>query len=185
MSLTDDTTTLLDLEYAEIENLEQRPDSITVSFHLKRRPHDCPHCHSLTDTVHDYRIQYVKDIPVLGRPLLWKYRKRRYHCSCCGKHFFESNHLLPKWHRITSRLALYSFSLLVSDKVIKRTGFGYHNFHSFRKRILLIHKHCLSFFSFFTPTIDFEPKKNGQEVIYSLLVFSALCIAATLFQFGR
>ncbi len=112
MSLTDYTTTLLDLEYAEIENLEQHPNSIIVSFHLKRRPHYCPHCHSLTDTVHDYRIQYVKDIPVLGRPLIWKYRKRRYHCNCCGKHFLESNHLLPKWHRITSRLALYSLSLL-------------------------------------------------------------------------
>ena len=28
-----------------------------------------------------------------------------------------------------------------SIKVIKRTGFGYRNFHNFRKRILLIHNH--------------------------------------------
>lgn len=112
MSLIDYTTTLLDLEYAEIENIEQNPNSIIVSFHMKRRPHYCPHCNSLTDSIHDYRTQYVKDIPVLGRSLLWKYRKRRYHCHCCGKHFFEHNHLLPKWHRISSRLALYAVSLL-------------------------------------------------------------------------
>lgn len=112
MSHTDFTTTLLDLEYAVIENVEQHSNSVIVSFHLKRRPHYCPHCHTLTDSVHDYRTQFVKDIPVLGRPLIWKYRKRRYHCHCCGKHFFEHNHLLPKWHRISSRLALYALSLL-------------------------------------------------------------------------
>lgn len=112
MSLTDYTTTLLDLEYAEIENVEQHTNSIILSFHLKRRPHFCPFCNTLTDKIHDYRTQFVKDIPVLGRSLIWKYRKRRYHCPCCGKHFFENNHLLPKWHRITSRLALYALSLL-------------------------------------------------------------------------
>lgn len=143
MSLTDYTTSLLDLEYAEIENIEQQPNTIIVSFHMKKRPHFCPHCHTLTDTVHDYRIQYVKDLPVLGRHLLWKYKKRRYHCSCCGKHFIESNHLLPKWHRITSRLALYSFSLLgekrsVSDvahslNVSSTTLFRWLNLLSFPK----------------------------------------------------
>lgn len=119
MSLIDYTTTLLDLEYAEIENIEQNQNTTIVSFHLKRRPHYCPHCNTLTDSVHDYRTQYVRDIPVLGRSLIWKYRKRRYHCHCCGKHFFEHNHLLPKWHRISSRLALYAISLLEERRSFK------------------------------------------------------------------
>ena len=119
MSHIDYTTTLLDLEYAEIENIEQNQNSTIVSFHLKRRPHHCPHCNTLTEAVHDYRTQYVKDIPVLGCPLIWKYRKRRYHCPCCGKHFFERNHLLPKWHRISSRLALYALSLLKERRSFK------------------------------------------------------------------
>lgn len=51
--------------------------------------------------------------------LIWKYRKRRYHCHCCGKHFFEHNHLLPKWHRISSGLALYAISLLEERRSFK------------------------------------------------------------------
>ena len=47
MSHVDYTTTLLDLEYAEIENIEQNQNSTIVSFHLKRRPHHCPHCNTM------------------------------------------------------------------------------------------------------------------------------------------
>ena len=119
MPQPDYTTTLLDLEYAEIDLISQNPDSVVIEFHLKRRVHHCPHCDTLTDIVHDYRTQFVKDIPVLGRPLVWKYRKRRYHCPCCGKHFFETNHLLPKWHRITSRLAVFALSLLREKRSVK------------------------------------------------------------------
>ena len=119
MSHKDYITKLLDLEYAEIENISQKTDTIIITLHLKRRVHQCPHCATLTDTIHDYRTQYVKDIPVLGRHLIWEYKKRRYHCPCCGKHFHETNHLLPKWHRITSRLAVYALSLLHEKRSFK------------------------------------------------------------------
>lgn len=135
MPHVDYTTTLLDLEYAEIENIEQNQNSTIVSFHLKRRPHHCLHCNTLTESVHDYRTQYVKDIPVLGRPLIWKYRKLRYHCPCCGKHLpclktgnltfstpliFSSPMLLPKGSTIPSRFlkepVLGIAILLISEK---------------------------------------------------------------------
>ena len=80
---------------------------LTISFHLKRKIHTCPYCGALTDTVHDYRYQYVKDLPIQGRILFWHYRKRRYVCRCCNKRFYEKNYLLPKYHRITHRLAIY------------------------------------------------------------------------------
>ena len=33
-------------------------------------------------------------------------------CPCCNKRFYESNYLLPKWHRITNRLALQAIQKL-------------------------------------------------------------------------
>jgi transposase len=39
-------------------------------------------------------------------------RKRRYRCSSCGKRFFEHNSFLPRYHRMTNRLAAYIISKL-------------------------------------------------------------------------
>lgn len=49
---------------------------------------------------------------MLGKHLIWMYRKRRYRCPCCGKRFYESNYLVPKWHRITNRLAAQCIGML-------------------------------------------------------------------------
>ena len=64
--------------------------------------HRCPACGGLTDRVHDYRMQIIKDVP-LGRTTLLHLRKRRYRCDC-GKRFFEKNTFLPRYYRSTSRL---------------------------------------------------------------------------------
>ncbi len=112
MPNTDFTTIFLEMEDAVIERVENEANKIVVHLHLKRRPHTCPQCKAITDRVHDYRLQTIKDLPVLGKPLLWKLRKRRYTCPCCHKHFQEQNCLLPKFHRITNRLALYALKLL-------------------------------------------------------------------------
>ncbi|MEI3141036.1 MAG: transposase family protein [Lawsonibacter sp.] len=49
--------------------------------------HPCPACGALTDRVHDYRMQTVKDVP-FGRKTLLHLRKRRYRCMC-GKRFLR------------------------------------------------------------------------------------------------
>ena len=62
----------------------------------------CPACGGLTDRVHDYRTQIIKDVP-LGRTTLLHMRKRRYRCDC-GKRFYEKNAFLARYYRSTSRL---------------------------------------------------------------------------------
>ena len=93
---------LLDLEDVIVTNVETISGELRVCLELPRTKHACPACGALTDHVHDYRMQRVKDIP-LGRKTLLYLRKRRYRCLC-GKRFFEKNSFLPKYHRVTSRL---------------------------------------------------------------------------------
>jgi len=112
MPLNDCIAKLLDMEDVEIENVEQRSESIVLSLHLKVRPQVCPICGALTSSIHDYRVQKVKDLPIHGKTVIWQYRKRRYRCTSCGKRFYEQNWLLPKWHRITNRTAIYCLTLL-------------------------------------------------------------------------
>lgn len=113
------TTQLLDMEHMEIKNVDVSSSQIVLHLQMKRRPERCPVCGTLTDIIHDYRTQIVKDCPVQGKALYWKYRKRRYRCANCGKRFYEKNWLLPKWHRLTNRLALQVIGRL-SEKVSRK-----------------------------------------------------------------
>ena len=98
----DYTAKLLSLEDVIITKVENISEEVHVYLELPRTKHRCPACGALTDRVHDYRMQIIKDIP-LGRTTLLHLRKRRYRCDC-GKRFFEKNTFLPKYYRSTSRL---------------------------------------------------------------------------------
>ena len=97
------TATLLDLEDVKITNVENISNQIYIYLELPRKKHACPDCGTETDRIHDYRTQRIKDIP-LGRNTFLLLRKRRYMCPHCRKRFFEKNHFLPRYHRVTGRL---------------------------------------------------------------------------------
>ena len=102
MLMLDYTTELLDLEDVIITKAENISDQLHIHIELPRRSHECPACGAVTDLVHDYRTQVIKDVP-LARDTFLHLRKRRYRCNC-GKRFFERNTFLPRYHRVTSRL---------------------------------------------------------------------------------
>lgn len=126
MPINDFTTKLLDLEDAIIENVESTTDITVIHFSLKRRTLTCPFCSSPTSKIHDYRVSYIKDIPILGKHTVLAYRKRRYHCDCCNKHFYEPFSLVPKHCRTTKRLAWHCISFLAEKfsvtSAAKRNG---------------------------------------------------------------
>lgn len=96
------TAKLLNLEDVIITNVENVSEELHIYLELPQKKHCCPVCGALTDRVHDYRVQTIKDVP-LGRTTLLHLRKRRYRCDC-GKRFFEKNTFLPRYYRSTSRL---------------------------------------------------------------------------------
>ena len=106
------TEKLLGLKGVIVKNVRQLPDRTEIFIELPKEPHVCPCCGHKTSHVHDYRQQTVKDIPSFGKHTVLILRKRRYHCSFCGKHFFEEVLFLPRYSRMTSRLAAYIISNL-------------------------------------------------------------------------
>lgn len=119
MLMTDYTAKLLDLEDVIITDVENTSNQLHIYIELPRSKHICPVCGAVTDRVHDYRTQTIKDIP-LARDTFLHLRKRRYRCSC-GKRFFEKNTFLPRYHRVTSRLVaeiIFAFKKLTSAKEI-------------------------------------------------------------------
>ena len=119
MLMTDYTAEFLILEDVIITKVENISAQLHISIELPRRKHVCPCCGAVTDRVHDYRMQVVKDIP-LARDTFLLLRKRRYRCNC-GKRFFERNSFLPRYYRVTSRLVaeiIFAFKKVVSAKEI-------------------------------------------------------------------
>jgi len=115
----DYTSKLLNLEDVIITNVDNISDQLHIYIELPRRKHVCPVCGAVTDRIHDYRMQTIKDIP-LARDTFLHLRKRRYRCHC-GKRFFEKNNFLPRYYRVTTRLVaeiMHAFKKVISAKEI-------------------------------------------------------------------
>ena len=117
--MSDYTSKFLNLEDVIITNVENTSNQLHIYIELPRAEHICPACGALTDRIHDYRMQAIKDVP-LGRDTFLHLRKRRYRCTC-GKRFFEKNSFLPRYYRVTSRLVaqiIFAFKKVTSAKEI-------------------------------------------------------------------
>ena len=91
-----------------------------LEIEMQRKPHTCPCCGHSTQRVHDYHKQKIKDIPAFGSYMIILLRKRKYCCQPCGKRFYENIDFLSRYHRMTSRLALYILSQLASPSSFPR-----------------------------------------------------------------
>ena len=97
------TAELLGLEDVIVENVYEDGKGCHIKIILPRRKHCCPCCKAMTDRIHDYRMQIVKDLDIHGSHTYLHIKKRRYVCEECGKKFYEENYFLPRYHRITNR----------------------------------------------------------------------------------
>ena len=119
MPINNSIAKLFELEEIILKDVCSTNEEVHVFFSLQRKVHTCPFCNALTDKVHDYRTSVIKDLPFMGKKCFLHYRKRRYHCPCCNKHFYENFPLLPKYCRITTRLAFYSIHLLGNRQSVR------------------------------------------------------------------
>lgn len=108
------TEKFLGLQDVIVKNIENESNNIKIFCSMERKKHKCPCCGAETDTVHDYRQQTIKDIPALGKNTLIILNKRRYRCRC-GKRFSEKVSFLPRYHRMTGRLAMFVIDELRSE----------------------------------------------------------------------
>ena len=106
------TEKLIGLQGIIVKKVFDNDKSKSILVEMQKKPHSCPCCGATTSTVHDYRKQIIKDIPAFGKHVILILNKRRYICKHCKKRFFEENSWLPRYHRITNRLAYYILNKL-------------------------------------------------------------------------
>ena len=95
------TEKLLGLQEVSIKKVNDTKENYEIFIEQPRKQCVCPVCGKLTDKVHDYRMQRIKELSAFEKPVVLVLRKRRYACSC-GKRFAEPNSFLPKYQRMTN-----------------------------------------------------------------------------------
>ena len=96
------------LEIQEISEISVKKygDKKEIEIKLNRRQHKCPCCGTETDKIHDYRLQRIKELPMLGQRVEIILHKRRYVCPECGKRFYENTPWLGRYARMTNRMII-------------------------------------------------------------------------------
>lgn len=115
MPNNDYISNILEIKDLFITNIDYTSKENHIYFMLKRKDCVFPHCKAITNKVHDYRTSIIKDSPIMGKSTFLHYRKRRYHCDSCDRHFTEPFSLLPKNCRLTTRLCFEAIHLLKSS----------------------------------------------------------------------
>lgn len=122
------TTTLLGLEEVEVYHLEETDTHLEIHISTPVRVQVCPCCQEKTSSIHDYRIQKVRDLKVREKYCFLFLKKRRYKCKACGKRFYENYPFLQRYQRFTLRV-LQSLLIKVREynfkQVAKETGLGH------------------------------------------------------------
>lgn len=92
----------LNLKPVEVETIE----SITTDSNdvfiltLKRKDHVCPYCSSITHSIKDYKLRFLKQKIFYRSIASIYYKVRRYYCKQCGKTFIEKNSFINSKKRI-------------------------------------------------------------------------------------
>lgn len=107
MLYTNFTEKLIGLQDLIVKNIEKIDNKVVISGEMPRKAHICPACGCETNTIHDYRKQKIKDIPAFGNMIEIVLNKRRYKCKNCNKKFYEKISFLPRYYRLTNRLASF------------------------------------------------------------------------------
>ncbi|AKP47313.1 ISL3 family transposase [Bacillus smithii] len=121
-------TKLLGLEDVEITHVEDQITHFEIHIQTPVKVQKCPCCQKETSSVHDDRIQKIRDVKVFEKYCFLILRKRRYRCKSCGKRFYEPYSFLERYQRHTKRL-LQALLVKVREynfkQVAKETGLGH------------------------------------------------------------
>lgn len=102
---------LLNLEGVIVKKSSHSSEDVVFMLETRPKPQICPACGAETARIHDYRTQYIKDLPFQEKRCFLALRKRRYACRC-GKRFSEKYPFLARYQQRTVRLTAYIASEL-------------------------------------------------------------------------
>ena len=141
------TEKLLGVQEVSIKKVNDMKEDYEIFIEQPRKQCVCPACGKVTDKVHDYRTQRIKELSAFEKPVVLVLRKRRYACS----------------RGTPTECGISVDSVIVSSSCSQAKAAPKHRKSATPLRFVTLFL-CSSMVPcdsvrFFTPTIDIEPKK--------------------------
>lgn len=108
-------------EGVTVTKMEDLDGGLCIHAKMPVMPHNCPVCNTLTNKIHDYRIQKIKHLKLFERHTLIFYKRRRYACPC-GKKFAEKNPFVDRYQRLSIELNQAVKIRSIKGKTFKETA---------------------------------------------------------------
>lgn len=109
--MQDELNRLLGLEGMEVHGVEERGGTLELEVELARRAAVCPRCGRASLEVKERPVVLIRDLPICGRWVWLRWRKRRFACAACAVSFSESHPEIPSRQRVTQRFRRQLFAL--------------------------------------------------------------------------
>lgn len=97
---------MLSLKEAEVTSLEMLEDKQILHLSIPKKEQCCPHCHTRTSRIKDYRSQTVFIAIVNDLPVYAQFRKRRYSCPACHRTFYPPLSFVQPYQRRSQQVQL-------------------------------------------------------------------------------
>lgn len=95
------TEKILGLKDVEISAVTENEWQIDITLFPTTTQQPCPHCHTQSKTVHDYRMQRIQHVPWGNRMVILHLKKRRFLCPHCQRKFTEKYDFVGRYQRRT------------------------------------------------------------------------------------
>jgi transposase len=101
--MQDHVSRLVGLEGFEVKRVIEEGDQLHLEVELVAGAGCCPHCGRASLDVKERPVVRVRDLPIFGRVIYLRWRKRRYRCAGCERSFTEQHPELPARQQVTRR----------------------------------------------------------------------------------
>ena len=88
-----DILTLFNIEDEDVEHvsLQYTADKLYADILLRSLKPPCPICGNTNVVIKDYTVKHINHSILADRPLIIRYKARRYRCPLCGRSYYEHN----------------------------------------------------------------------------------------------
>ncbi|MQB02464.1 MAG: hypothetical protein GEU78_20015 [Actinobacteria bacterium] len=112
------TNAALDLEGLEVLGVAAFEQVIEVVVESRFEAGSCRSCGGIAAEPRERPETLVRDLPMCGRPVILRWRKRRWRCTYCSKTWTESHPQVPP----RTRMTLHSSSISPPEPPPKATS---------------------------------------------------------------
>ena len=109
--------TLLNLPDTTVESCVHQDKEAYLGLRFLNEKSSCPHCHNLSEELHQNRPVLIRDLPVFGKVIHLRVPRRQFYCEHCQRYFTERLTFVDWERRYTQRYENYIYQRVQNTSI--------------------------------------------------------------------